>query len=247
MSAVENSTNMDGKVGLRLGIMQPYFLSYIGYFQLISAVDVFVVYDNIKYTKKGWINRNRMLLNGADAVFSLPLKKASDFLNVDQRELSGDFDALKLLGQFRGAYVKAPNFAEVFPLLERILTFPERNLFRFIHHAIVMVCRHLGLETEIRVSSDFAVDPDLKGQDKVLALCRAAGADVYINAIGGTELYTPQAFAEHDVELRFIRSKPFEYEQFGAPFVPWLSIIDVLMFNPLDLVQARVANHFDLI
>ena len=67
---------------MRLAIMQPYFFPYIGYFQLIAAVDQFIVYDNIKYTKKGWINRNRMLQNGKDVMFSLPLKSDSDFLDV---------------------------------------------------------------------------------------------------------------------------------------------------------------------
>ena len=62
--------------GRTLGIMQPYFLPYIGYWQLLSAVDQFVVYDNIKYTKKGWINRNRFLRDGTDAVFTIPLKGA---------------------------------------------------------------------------------------------------------------------------------------------------------------------------
>eukprot|EP01036_Dinobryon_divergens_P050949 gene50949-68197_t len=77
---------------MKVGIMQPYFLPYIGYFQLIAAVDLFVVYDNIKYTKKGWINRNRLLQNGTDAVFSLPLKKDSDALDVRERELAADFN-----------------------------------------------------------------------------------------------------------------------------------------------------------
>ena len=75
----EAAVAVSGSRGKKLGVMQPYFLPYIGYFQLIEAADVFVVYDNIKYTKKGWINRNRMLRNGSDMVFSLPLKKDSDF------------------------------------------------------------------------------------------------------------------------------------------------------------------------
>ena len=87
---------------MKVAIMQPYFLPYIGYFQLIAAVDVFIVYDNIKYTKKGWINRNRILLNGKDVMFSLPLKSDSDYLNIRDRELSADLSRGKLLNQFRG-------------------------------------------------------------------------------------------------------------------------------------------------
>lgn len=232
---------------MKLGIMQPYFMPYIGYFQLIAAVDVFVVYDNIKHTKKGWINRNRMLLNSADAMFSVPLRKDSDTLNVVQRQLAADFNRNKLLSQFRGAYSKAPHFAETFKLLEIVVCCEDDNLFQYIHHSLVEICRHLGIETEIKVSSSIPINHDLKGQDKVLALCKALKADTYINAIGGTDLYDRGEFHAHEIELQFIKAKPFEYVQFSAPFVPWLSIIDVLMFNPLDAVKDCVRSNFELI
>ena len=88
---------------MKLALMQPYFLPYVGYWQLLAAVDEFIVYDNIKYTKKGWINRNRMLRNGEDVMFSLPLQGASDSLDIVERELSDSFDREKLLSQFSGA------------------------------------------------------------------------------------------------------------------------------------------------
>lgn len=232
---------------MKLAIMQPYFLPYIGYYQLIAAVDVFVVYDNIKYTKKGWINRNRMLMNGQDAMFSLPLKKDSDSLDVVQRELAADYSRERLLNQFKGAYSQAPHFGETFALLERIVLNEECNLFRYIHHALVETCAHLRIDTEIRVSSVIGIDHNLKGQEKVLALCRAVGADTYINAIGGTELYSREEFGSQGVELKFIKSRPFSYGQFGATFVPWLSIIDVLMFNSLDAVRECIAVNREII
>lgn len=226
--------------------MQPYFLPYVGYFQLIAAVDVFVVYDRIKYTKKGWINRNRLLREGADAMFSLPLKNDSDSLDVVDRQLAADFDRRKLLNQFTGAYARAPHFDECFTLLERIVQFDDSNLFRFLHHSIFETCAFLELSTEIRVSSTIDVDPQLKGQDKVIALCRALKADTYINPSGGTDLYSREDFGAQGVDLRFLRALPFEYAQFGKPFVPWLSIVDVLMFNPLATARDRIANHYEL-
>lgn len=232
---------------MKLAIMQPYFLPYIGYFQLIAAADVFIVYDNIKYTKKGWINRNRILQNGSDVTFSLPLKKDSDHLNVDQRELAINFDRTKLLNQFKGAYSRAPYFTHIFPLLECIVRHEEGNLFRYIHHGLLKTCEYLGVTTEVKVSSEVLIDHDLRGQDKVLALCQALNADTYINAIGGMDLYSKENFLENGIKLQFIKSKSFEYPQFGAPFVPWLSIVDVLMFNPIDLVRERIRSHYDLI
>jgi hypothetical protein len=231
----------------RVAIMQPYFLPYIGYFQLIASVDQFIVYDNIKYTKKGWINRNRMLQNGKDVMFSLPLKSDSDALEIGERELAADFKRDKLLNQIKGAYGRAPYFGQTFPLIERIVAFEEANLFRYLHHSIVRTCAHLGIRTEISISSGIAINHGAKSQDKVLALCAATGASTYVNAIGGVDLYSRETFREFGIELKFIRSLPFEYPQSGAPFVPWLSIVDVMMFNPLDRIQACIAADYELI
>jgi len=223
--------------------MQPYFLPYVGYFQLIASVDQFIVYDNIKYTKKGWINRNRMLRNGTAATFSLPLKKGSDSLNVVERELAGDFDRNKLLNQFKGAYGRAPQFELTYPVLERIVRHEEGNLFRYIHHSLVQLCKHLGINTEIRISSELTIDHELKGQDRVLAFCKAVGADTYINTMGGRDLYSHDDFAASHVDLQFIGPTDVNYAQFGAPFVPWLSIVDVLMFNPVDHVRTLLTER----
>ena len=231
---------------MKLAIMQPYFLPYIGYFQLIAAVDQFIVYDNIKYTKKGWINRNRMLQNGKDVMFSVPLKKGSDKLNVCEREIAADFNRDKLLNQLNGTYKQAAYFTETFPLIEQIVRYEDVNLFRYLHHSIVKICHHLGLTTKIIISSQIGINHKLKGQDKVLALCTATGAGTYINTIGGVDLYSVEAFRERRIDLKFIRPIPFEYLQYGNAFVPWLSIIDVMMFNSVHEIQGQL-TQYDLI
>lgn len=231
---------------MKLAIMQPYFLPYIGYYQLMAAVDLFVVYDNVKYTKKGWINRNRMLQDGADAVFSIPLKNDSDALDIRDRQIAADFRRDKLLNQLRSAYSKAPCFEQTFPLVEEIVRHEDANLFGFLLHAIEKSARHLGITTPIRVSSTVPIDHGLRGQDKVIALCAAVGADTYINPPGGVDLYSPDAFSQKGIDLKFIRPRPVEYAQFGQPFVPWLSIIDVLMFNPVDRVRDILLGSYDL-
>lgn len=232
---------------MKLAIMQPYFLPYIGYFQLIASVDQFIVYDNIKYTKKGWINRNRMLQNGGDVMFSLPLKKDSDSLDVVHRELAIDFDRLKLINQFKGAYRKAPYFEQTMPLIENIVRFEDSNLFTYLHNSIVEICKCLDIVTKIRVSSRIDMDHTLQGQEKVLALCQATNAKTYINAIGGMELYSKEKFQDKGIELKFIKSRPFEYRQFDRPFVPWLSMLDVLMFNPPDAIKSCINQNYELI
>jgi hypothetical protein len=226
--------------------MQPYFLPYIGYWQLITAVDVFVVYDNIKYTKKGWINRNRFLLNGAEAVFSLPLRKDSDFLDVNQRFLADSYDREDLLNRFREAYRKAPEFSSVVPLLEQIIRNPAANLFEYILGSIRAVCGFLEITTPLVVSSSIDCDHSLKSAERVQAICKALGADTYVNPVGGMELYSKDDFARNGIDLKFLKALPFQYEQTGNVFVPWLSILDVLMFNSKERTRSQVYNGYSL-
>lgn len=232
--------------GVTLGIMQPYFFPYIGYWQLLAAVDRFVVYDNIQYTKKGWINRNRFLRNGTDAFFTVPLRKGSDFLDVADRALADDFDPGTLLNPLAAAYGKAPCFDAVFPVIEAVILAAPRNLFEYLHHGLKVIAEYLEIRTPIVVSSAVAIDHTLNGERKVLALCEALGATRYVNAIGGRELYSASAFAEHGIELRFIQSRPVTYRQYDHPFVPGLSIVDVLMFNSRDAVRGML-GAYDLV
>lgn len=227
---------------------QPYFLPYIGYFQLIADVDLFVLADNLQYSKGGWVNRNRMLQNGKDAMFTLPLNgDQGGVKTIGSCRLARDFDRTKILRRFEGGYAKAPCFRETFGLLEQIFDNPSGNLFEFVQASIRLVCDHLDIDTAFRNSSSLSVDHTLKGSDWVLAVCNAIGADRYINAIGGTGMYSREQFAMRGVELQFLRSRPYEYQQFGGAFVPWLSIVDVLMFNPRDLVSELVHSHYDLV
>ncbi|MVP00668.1 WbqC family protein [Paenibacillus lutrae] len=228
---------------MKVAIMQPYFLPYIGYFQLIHAVDVFVVYDNIQYTKKGWINRNRFLQNGKDSYFSVAVQKDSDYLNVNDRRIALDFNRSKSLNKVREAYKKAPNFVEGFKIFENVVLYEDTNLFNYIYHSLDTVVKKLNIETKIIVSSSINMDHSLKAQDKVLAICKELGAHTYINAIGGKDLYSKEEFAANGVQLCFVRSKPIQYKQFDQAFVPWLSIIDVMMFNDRNTIIEMLKQY----
>ena len=228
---------------MKVAIMQPYLFPYIGYFQLINAVDKFVVYDNIQFTKKGWINRNRILVNKKDEYFTVPLKKDSDYLDIVQRELAVNSreERAKILRKITEAYRKAPHFQPVFQLVQDVFNQEEDNLFRFIYYSLMQTCSYLQLNTELIISSSLAVDPSLRSQAKVLAICQAIQADTYINPIGGTELYSKDTFAAHNIELGFIKSDEIVYKQFDHDFIPWLSIIDVMMFNEKE----KIKQHLD--
>lgn len=220
---------------MKLAIMQPYFLPYIGYWQLMQYADTFVVYDNIEYTKKGWINRNRYLCNGEDKYFTLPLRKDSDFLDVDKRYISSDFDRNKLKNQIAAAYGKAPYFKNIFPVFEKILDNKQDNLFNYLFDSIREIKDLLGIKTQLVISSTLSVEEGLRGKERVQGICKALCADEYINPIGGVKLYDKQDFAEQGIKLSFLESD-FEricYKQFAYPFVPALSILDTLMFVSL--------------
>ena len=232
---------------MRVAIMQPYFFPYVGYFQLIEAADQFIIYDNIQFTKKGWINRNRFLLNGKDALFSVPLEKNSDFLDIKDRKVSASFKKNKLLNQIREAYRQTPYFDAAYSLFQGVLLEEETNLFNFLHNSIKKICNYLAIDTKIVVSSSLQVDHSLQGKDRVIALCMCVGASAYINPIGGLNLYSKEEFQVNGIELKFLKSRPLEYKQYDNEFVPWLSIIDVMMFNSKDKIRDYLKNGYDLI
>ncbi|GHV70715.1 hypothetical protein FACS189420_2960 [Bacteroidia bacterium] len=231
---------------MKLGIMQPYFLPYIGYFQLINAVDVFVVYDNIKYTKKGWINRNRFLLNGKDTLFTIPISKDSDFLDIKDRHIADNFDKKKIITQLKSSYSKNPEYQKVMPLVEDCILCMDNNLFDYIFYSLGIICTYLNIKTQFQISSQIDINHELKGQNKVLEICKKMNASVYINAIGGQELYSKEIFKNNGMDLKFIKSNGIEYPQFKHEFVPWLSIIDVMMFNSKEKISDYLNIQYTL-
>ena len=234
---------------MKIAIMQPYLFPYIGYFQLINSVDTFVIYDDIQYTKKGWINRNRILANGKDVYISVPLKKDSDYLNVNQRELSLSWedDKKKLLNKIKASYQKAPFFKTVFPLIENCLNFKDPNLFNFIYHSLQIFCKELDIHTKFVISSTLEIDENLKSAEKVKAICKKMNADYYLNPIGGRELYKKEDFKENNISLNFLQTENKTYKQFENEFIPFLSIVDVMMFNGREVAKNRIDNEYKIV
>jgi hypothetical protein len=234
---------------MKIAVMQPYFFPYIGYFQLINAVDEFVVYDNIEFTKKGWINRNRILVNGQDVYITLPLKRDSDYLDVQGRFLAASWpqERKKILNKIVNAYRKAPNFERIYSLVERCLFSNENNLFQFILNSLQQVNEYLQISTPIIVSSNVLIDHELKAARKVVEICKVRHATVYINPIGGVNLYQKSDFRREGIDLYFLKSSDIVYRQFNPDFVPWLSIIDVMMFNSKEEIKQHFISSFELI
>jgi len=229
---------------MRVGIMQPYLFPYIGYFQLINAVDTFVIYDDVNFIKQGWINRNRILLNGSDFMFNIMLKGSSSFKKINEIEIAGNH--LKLITTIEQSYSKAPYFSDAFPLISNILLNNETNLARYLSKSLIEIIKYLGIQVSILISSEIEKDASLKGDDKVINICNQLKATNYINAIGGQELYSKEKFSENGLVLNFIQTKPIVYKQFKDPFIPWLSIIDVMMFNSPEAIS-EMLNQYKLV
>jgi hypothetical protein len=232
---------------MKAAIMQPYFLPYIGYFQLINAVDVFVVYDDVNYIKKGWINRNNILVNGEGFLFNIPLQEVSQNKSINQINIEENTNWKKnILKTITLSYKKAPYFVQVFPIIEKIIALEEKNLAKFITYSLIEICNFLSIETTILISSSIEKNNDLKGQDKIIEICKKNEANSYINAIGGMKLYDKDVFLKCGISLNFIQSNPIFYSQFKNEFIPWLSIIDVMMFNPPEQIRDFL-SQYDLI
>ena len=211
--------------------MQPYLFPYIGYFQLLNAVDKFVVFDDVNFIKKGWINRNNILVNRQKYLFTVPLKDASQNRLINEVEIAdGDWQE-KFLKTLTQSYKKAEFFDETFALIEKIVRSGESLIAKLILRSLLILKDALKLNAEIVPSSAIYNNRELKAQDRILDICKQEKATEYVNPAGGTELYDRRIFSENGVKLFFLKTQPFSYRQFGDEFVPHLSIIDVLMFN----------------
>ncbi len=226
---------------MKLGIMQPYFMPYIGYFQLMKAVDKYIVYDDVNYIKGGWVSRNNILVNGEKKLFTISLKGASPNKLFNEIEIRDDFR--KLLKTLQMNYSKASHYTETMDLLEKIISYPNKQLALFIANSFREILSYLSINTEIILSSDLLKDCSLKGKDKVLHICHILNADTYYNAIGGQDLYDKKEFMDKKVKLFFLETQIKEYPQQAQNFIPFLSMIDVLMNNSVEEINLLLDSY----
>lgn len=228
-----------------LAIMQPYFFPYIGYWQLIHAVDRFVIYDDVNYIVRGWVNRNRILINGEPSYITVPLQQASQNRRICDITLqTSPVWRDKLVKMVETTYRKAPYFAEVFPVIEKLIRYEADNLSDYLVHQLQTLAAFMGIQTEFVVTSRCYGNNDLSGQERILDICKREGATTYINPQGGQALYDRATFTQNGLDLKFLIPSDIEYKQFGSLHVPWLSIIDVLMSNGIMSTKKFLENYF---
>ncbi|MCQ2507642.1 MAG: WbqC family protein [Dorea sp.] len=228
-----------------LGMMQPYFFPYLGYWQLMNMADEYIIYDDVNFIKNGWIHRNRIKINGEPAFFNLGLKKASQNKRINEIELNMD-DAKReaLINKLQCNYAKAPYFKEVMVLFKEIIYCPETNLAAFLANLTRKVAAYMGIQTPIYSITELGLDHNLTAEDRIYEICHQRGCDTYINAIGGTELYDKEEFKKEGITLGFLRmDSDITYPQGKGQFLPGLSILDVLMYNSPEEVQELLKRY----
>jgi hypothetical protein len=237
---------------MKLGIMQAYTFPYLGYFQLIKAVDKYILYDRLSFIKEAWMNRNRILNSGSGSPqqILIPLDGKSSNSMIYEVKIFNKFDwRKKLLNSIYLNYKKAPQFEQVYALLVGLINYETESIADFNNNSITGISKYLGINTPI--STDEAYFDEIENQLavrnkfysdydpetypvkvlRVFEICKNEGADVFYNAIGGKELYDKDLFRQHGIQAGFINSDLRPYDQNQATFTPGLSIIDVMMFN----------------
>lgn len=229
---------------MKIAIMQPYFFPYIGYFQLINAVEKFIIYDDVNYMKKGWINRNNILVNSSPSLFTIPLQRASQNRLIKDICVSDENSwREKLIKTIELNYKKAPFFVDVFPLIKKIILFDEKKISKLILFSLKEINRYLNIKSIIVETSDIYNNQYLKAQERIIDICKKEHATQYLNPIGGLEMYSEEVFAQNGIKLNFLKVNPIVYKQFNNEFVSWLSILDVLMFNSKNVISSILEDY----
>lgn len=229
---------------MKVGIMQPYFFPYLGYWQLMKAVDKFVLLDDVNYIKRGFINSNSILVHNASYKFTIPLDKASQNKLINETKLNfSPKDKDKFLKTIYISYKKSPFFESVYPIIEKAILYDNNDLTEYIEYSIEEIKSYIGISTPIVCSSKIRKDTTLKAQERIIEINKKLNSSIYINAIGGQSLYNKSDFQQNKIELKFIKMKEIEYKQFGEKYISNLSIIDVMMFNSLDMIRKLLDEY----
>lgn len=229
---------------MKIAVMQPYLFPYVGYYQLVAAVDRFVFFDDVNFIVRGWINRNRILVGGEPRYFTVPLRGVSQNALINSVAVMADDPkwSRQILDTLRQTYAKAPFRAAVMPIVEEVLLGTGPSISVMAESSVRRVCEYVGISPSWATSSmrDYG-NRHLKAQERVIDICRREGASAYINPANGRALYSVSDFARAGLDLGFLRPTLSSYPQRATEFVPGLSILDLLMNVPPEEARRHLA------
>ncbi len=241
-------TNYRMKLTRRLSIMQPYCFPYIGYFNLIEASDKIIFYDDVNFINRGWINRNRIIVNGKDYMFTIPLKDLSQNKLINEiKPLTNDQFKNKFIKQIEMAYSYSANKSEIIDRIISLLDNEYNSIAELAVNSIKLVYDYIGLSFKYEMSS--INSPHTKGMekaDRLISICKENNYKNYVNPIGGVELYSKEYFKSRSINLNFLKAKSKIYNQKAEEFIPFLSIIDIMMNNSKEELISMIRD-FEII
>jgi hypothetical protein len=237
---------------MKLGIMQPYFFPYLGYFDLLYNVDLFIVYDTVQFIKQGWINRNRILHSNKSGwqYISIPVDRAS--FHSSYRTPIRDIKASNvkpwkqhILGQL-AHYEKAAPFAnETIGFVKDCFVAEDDTISKLNIRILEQCTKLLKLNFQYNFCSELGIELDTtrNAEERILDLCEYLGATEYVNLPGGIDLYHSEAFERRNIKLTFRSLPTFVYTSEPYVFEPNLSIIDLLMWNEPEVIKKYLDGY----
>ena len=214
-----------------LGVMQPYFFPYLGYFGLINYSDQWIVLDTVQYIRRGWINRNRILHpNKGWQYIIVPVKKYKRETAIINILISDNPDWRKLiLGQILHYKKYAPHFKETYELVKECLEVEEPFISKLNVSILDKICRYIGISFQYSLFSemDLRLGPIESPDEWSMRISEALGATEYVNPPGGKALYDAEKFENLNMKLTIYESPPLKYQCKRYDYIPNLSIVDV--------------------
>ena len=210
---------------------QPNFLPWLGYFYKLSYSDIFIVLDDVQYTKGSYINRVNICANGNATRITMPVSPAKWDCKIRDVAIDPSRIRKKHLRTIEQAYSKSPYFDATFALLERAYDSGETDLATFNIGLIRAIAESLRLDIDIRLQSDMQVTG--KNNELLAQLTQAVGGTVYVAGKGARSYSTGEdaIYQQYGVDLRYQQFAHPEYPQKSKEFVPGCSVIDLLMNN----------------
>jgi len=232
---------------MKIAIMQPYFFPYIAYWQLIKASDLYLIFDDVQYIKKGWINRNRILCDGKEKYIINPISHVSQNKLINQLEFVNDpKQLLDMEKTIAYAYRKSPHMDWALELVHSVLHNPQSNVADNLEYQIHLICGYLGIETKILRSSQCRGKVHPSSEEGIIDLAQSLSADCYLNPIGGTSLYHREKFNAAGLGLRFLKTDFDSICRMAHCEQMNYSIIDLIAKYPQDLL-IEMMNKYELI
>ena len=227
--------------------MQPYFFPYLGHFSLIASVDQWIVFDITQYTPKTWMNRNRILHPKAGWQYiTVPLSNSSISIKTHEAKVLNLAEAkANIVGKLSHYKKKAPHFEAVNALVIEVFDSAiDDSLVRLNVNGLRAVCRYLDIPFNYRVCSELNLpfQETLGPGEWALEICSMLGATSYLNPASGQGIFDPAAFERRGISLQFAQHADFVYNTKPYQYVPYLSILDVLMWNPADVAAEAARN-----